>query len=82
MVLQNTKIFAGRGALEVGFMVLKLTALRFLSAPYVVVLQRVSMLLSIVAGRLFFKEKDIGQRLIAGVVIFLGVVVCLFDTMN
>jgi len=81
-VLEHAKLFTVRGALEVGFMVLKLTALRYLSAPYVVVLQRTSMILSVLAGRYIFKEQHIGQRLLAGTVIFIGVVVCLFGSID
>jgi len=62
-----------RGLLEVAFMVAKLHALQFLQAPYVVGLQRVSLLVSIVGGRLFFKEEDFGRRLAAGTLILAGV---------
>jgi drug/metabolite transporter (DMT)-like permease len=63
-----------RGFLEVSFMVSKLYALQFLQAPYVVGLQRLSLLLSIIGGRVFFKEQDFGRRLFAGVLILAGVV--------
>jgi drug/metabolite transporter (DMT)-like permease len=62
-----------RGLLEVGFMVSKLYALQFLSATDVVAVQRLSLLLSIIGGRVFFKEGDFARRLAAGVLILAGV---------
>jgi drug/metabolite transporter (DMT)-like permease len=62
-----------RGFLEVAFMVCKLYALQFLSAPDVVGLQRLSLLLSILGGQVFFKERDIGRRLAAAGLILGGV---------
>lgn len=61
-----------RGMLEVAFMVCKLSAMQFLKAPDVVVIQRLSLLLSIVGGRVFFREGDFGRRLAAGVLIVAG----------
>jgi uncharacterized membrane protein len=46
-----------RGLLEVAFMVSKLTALQYLQAPYVAGLQRLSVVLSILGGRVFFQGK-------------------------
>ncbi|HEY7158327.1 MAG TPA: DMT family transporter [Gemmataceae bacterium] len=65
--------FLLRGLLETAFMVCKLSALRFLDAPTVTGIQRLSLLLSIVGGRVFFKEKDFRGRLAAGVLIVAGV---------
>jgi drug/metabolite transporter (DMT)-like permease len=64
-----------RGALEIGFMVCKLYALRFLSATDVAAVGRLSLLLSILGGRMFFKEQDFKRRLAAGVLILGGVFV-------
>jgi drug/metabolite transporter (DMT)-like permease len=66
--------FALRGLLEISFMVSKLTALKSLSAPNVVAIQRLSLVMSIIAGRVFFKEKDFGKRLAAGCLILAGIV--------
>jgi drug/metabolite transporter (DMT)-like permease len=62
-----------RGALEIAFMVCKLYALQFLAAPDVVAVQRLSLMLSIVGGRMFFKEPDFKRRLAAGILILVGV---------
>lgn len=63
-----------RGFFEIAFMVAKLYALTLISAPSVVGLQRVSLLLSIVAGRVVFKEADFKRRLLAGTLIATGVI--------
>ncbi|HWG47260.1 MAG TPA: EamA family transporter [Gemmataceae bacterium] len=62
-----------RGFLEVAFMVCKLYALEFMDAPAVVGIQRLSLLLSIIGGRVFFKEADFKRRLAAGALIVVGV---------
>ena len=64
-----------RGGLEVAFMVCKLYALQFLPAPDVVAVQRFALVLSIIGGRLFFKEPDFKRRLAAGLLILGGVFV-------
>lgn len=63
-----------RGGLELPFMVAKLYALQTWQPAYVAGVQRLSLLLSIVGGRLFFKEQDFGRRLAAGALILAGVV--------
>ena len=62
-----------RGLLEVAFMVCKLLAMQHLAAPYVVGLQRSSMLLSVIAGRVLFREADFVRRLLAALLILGGV---------
>lgn len=64
-----------RGFLEVAFMVSKLTALQYLKAPEVVGMMRLSLVLSIVGGKLFFNEPDFARRLAAGLLILAGVFV-------
>src|SRR6516162_666923 len=64
-----------RGALEIAFMVCKLSALQFLAAPDVVAVQRLSLVLSIIGGKMFFKEPDFKRRLAAGILILMGVFV-------
>src|SRR5581483_1094824 len=58
-----------RGFLEIAFMVTKLYALQFLPPAYVAGMQRISLVLSILSGRLIFKEPDFGRRLAAGILI-------------
>lgn len=64
-----------RGGLEVAFMACKLFALQFLDAPDVVAVQRFSLVLSILGGRVFFKEPDFRRRSAAGILILAGVFV-------
>lgn len=54
-------------------MVAKLAALTYLPAPYVVSIQRLSLVLSIIGGRVFFAEPDFGRRMAAGLLILAGV---------
>jgi len=56
-------------------MVCKLSALQFLAAPDVVAVQRLSLVLSIIGGKMFFKEPDFKRRLAAGILILVGVFV-------
>jgi drug/metabolite transporter (DMT)-like permease len=66
--------FLLRGLLETAFMVCKLSALRTLDAPTMAGIQRLSLLLSIIGGRVLFKEADFVRRLAAGTLIVAGVV--------
>ena len=63
-----------RAVLEVLFMITKLSALQYLQAPYVSALGRVALILSIVGGRVVFKEEDFVKRLISGLLIAAGAV--------
>lgn len=71
--------FLQRGFFEITFMVVKLYALTLLQAPYVVGLQRISVLLSVVSGRVFFKEEHFVQRLIGACLVVAGVVSIVFQ---
>jgi drug/metabolite transporter (DMT)-like permease len=62
-----------RGMLEVAFMVSKLLAMQHLAAPYVGGLQRSSLILSVIAGRVLFRETDFVRRLLAALLILGGV---------
>ncbi len=61
-----------RGFLEIAFMVAKLSALQYLQGPYVVGILRISLVLSIIGGRVFFKEPDFARRLLGGGIIVVG----------
>lgn len=75
----NSGGFFFRGFFEIAYMVSKLYALTVLSAPYVVAIQRIALLLSIVSGKVVFKEKDFIRRFIAGLFICGGVVLMIFS---
>lgn len=74
----NAGGFLLRGFLEITHMVGKLISLQYLSAPYALGIQRSSLLLSIIAGRIIFKEVETTRRLTGGALIFAGVlIICL-----
>src|SRR6266404_3341894 len=56
-------------------MVCKLYSLQFLQAPDMVAVQRLSLVLSILGGRVFFKEPDFKRQLAARLLILGGVFV-------
>ncbi len=72
-VAKHSGNFFIRGFFEVVSMFCKLFALQYMQAAYVVGILRVSMVFSIVSGKVLFKEKDFGARIIAGVVTLVGV---------
>jgi drug/metabolite transporter (DMT)-like permease len=63
-----------RGLLEVAFMSGKLIAIQSLQAPDVVAIQRLSLVLSILAGRFLFGEPDFLRRLAAAILIAAGII--------
>jgi drug/metabolite transporter (DMT)-like permease len=62
-----------RGFLEVVFMSAKLYAMQFIESQYVLGLMRLSVVLTIIGGWLFFKEGDFRRRLAAGLLVVAGV---------
>ncbi len=73
-LVQNTGGFLYRGFWELAFMVSKLYALTVLPAPYLVAITRISLLFSIIGGKLVFKEEDFTRRFVAGIAICGGVI--------
>ena len=63
-----------RGLLEASFMICKLSALVYWQAPYVAGFQRFSLVLSIIGGKVFFKEEDFSRRMAAGILILGGII--------
>lgn len=64
-----------RGALEVLFMVLKLTSLRFLASPEASILFRLQVLFSVISGKAVFHEGRFYRKLLGAALIILGVVI-------
>ena len=77
-LFEQYKLFSLRGLFEILFMVLKLYALQWMAAPYVVGIQRVSLLFSIITGRLVFAEQHFLQRLLGGVLVCGGILMIVF----
>lgn len=74
----QSRPFLLRGFFEVAFMATKLSALLFLTAPAVMALQRVSLVLNVIGGRTFFHERDFRRRLIAAGLVLGGVILIAF----
>lgn len=77
-LVDSAKPFLIRGGLEVGFMVLKLLALQYLTAPEVVGIQRLSMVASVIGGAVFFGERGVAQKLLGALVIAVGSLMVVF----
>lgn len=73
--LAGRKVLWFRGFCEVAFMVAKLSALTFFTAPVVMILLRLSLVGNIAAGLLIFKEKEPFRKIIAGLLVIAGVVI-------
>jgi drug/metabolite transporter (DMT)-like permease len=77
--VEHRTSFLLRGLFEIGFMVLKLYALQYAQAPHVSALLGISLLLSIIGGKVLFKEEDFGRRLVAGLLVCAGVVLIVIE---
>lgn len=52
----------------------QMTAVSLTLVPYVIAIKRTSTIMSTIAGRLIFKEKNIKERLLGVVIMVIGVV--------
>lgn len=77
-LVNSQKFFWGRGLLEVCFMVTKLFALQFMSAPQMSVLIRLNVLFSVIGGRILFDERQTFRRLMAALLIIGGAAIVVF----
>jgi drug/metabolite transporter (DMT)-like permease len=75
----NSSSFFVRGAFEALFMVSKLFALTMLPAHVVVGGTRVSLIISVVAGRIWFGERNTFRRLIAAVCVYAGLLILVLE---
>ena len=71
--------FFVRGAWETIFMVSKLFAMTLVEAHVVLGISRVSLILSVLAGRVAFKEGDTGRRMAATALIYAGLIILLVE---
>lgn len=74
----NSGAFFARGFFETVFMVAKMAALTTLPAHVVVGIMRMSMIFTVVAGGAWFHEKDRGRRVIASLIMYVGLVFLLW----
>jgi drug/metabolite transporter (DMT)-like permease len=71
----HARPFLVRGAWETLFMVSKLFAMTILEAHVVLGISRISLILSVLAGRTMFGERDTRRRLVAAACMYLGLLV-------
>lgn len=67
-----------RGLFEIMFMIVKLSALVYLQAPYVAAFQKFALLISILVGGRIFKEKDLARRMVGACFILSGGLLIVF----
>lgn len=79
VISSNFRAFSLRGAIEFFYMVLKLSALQFLQAPYVACIMKVNLIFSVIAGTIMFGERDTGRKILAAGLIFLGIVLIILE---
>ncbi len=69
------------GFVQAGVIVTHFIGLSYLPAVYFISLKRFSMVASVVSGRIFFGEKQLGMRLMGSVLMFFGVVLIAFASL-
>ncbi len=75
---KNRRPLLLRGAFETAQLLSKLVAMSFLEAHIVVGILRCSLLSSVASGRLIFKEPKGNSRLLASVVIYIGLLILIW----
>ncbi len=78
LTAHSTSFFV-RGAFEALFMVSKLFALTMLPAHVVVGGTRTSLIVSVIAGRIWFGERNTLRRLAAALLVYVGLVILVFE---
>jgi uncharacterized membrane protein len=71
---RNLRILSLIGIMNSLMFVSQMTALKFIIVPYVISIKRMSAVLSVFWGALIFKEKETLTRVIAALVMILGVI--------
>jgi drug/metabolite transporter (DMT)-like permease len=77
-LVKNQRNFFIRGAFEVIFMTLKMIALQYLQAPVVIIIQRFSVVLTVIGGKILYKEDDFRKRFFASLLIVASGLLILF----
>jgi len=78
-LLQNAKYLFPLGALSAVVSLFQWSAANLGMLVYVLSIKRASVLLSVLAGKVIFQEENVRQRLLASLVILLGVTVIAFS---
>ena len=72
LVSKHWRLLSLRGLLEILSMMAKLISLQYLGTAYAVSLMRLSLLLSILGGKMFLDEGDFKARFLAGALTLIG----------
>lgn len=76
---KNQKAFIGIGLLSTLTIICHMIAISLTIVPYVISIKRTNSILSVIFGRIFFKEGHLRERLIAAILMFLGVLLITFS---
>ena len=73
LLKKNSKNFTSRGFFEVSFMFCKLSALQYIQAPYLAGIMQLTIVYSVIAGKVVFNDHDFKRRLVAACLVVVGV---------
>ncbi|MCX8057302.1 MAG: EamA family transporter [Ignavibacteria bacterium] len=75
---KNFKALVGVGALSTLTIICHMIAISLTIVPYVISIKRTNSILSVIFGRIFFKEGNLKERLLAAILMFIGVLLITF----
>lgn len=75
---QNFKALLGVGFLSTLTIICHMLAISMTIVPYVISIKRTNSILSVIFGRIFFKESHLQERLLAAILMFAGVLLITF----
>jgi len=79
LLKNNFKSLSGIGVLSALTITCHMIAISLTIVPYVISIKRTNSILSVVFGRIFFKEGNLKERLTAAVMMFIGVLLITFS---
>lgn len=75
----NFKSLSGIGVLSALTIICHMIAISLTIVPYVISIKRTNSILSVIFGRIFFKEGNLKERLTAAILMFIGVLLVTFS---
>lgn len=75
----NKKAFWGIGILSTLTIICHMLAIQLTLVPYIISIKRTNSILSVIFGRMFFKEGNLKERLFAASLMFIGVLLITFS---
>lgn len=79
LLKNNFKSLSGIGVLSALTIICHMIAISLTIVPYVISIKRTNSILSVIFGRIFFKEGNLKERLTAAVMMFIGVLLITFS---